>query len=471
MKLRFSLGNLSLRAKLILCFLLVTLTSSAVIGGLAYGRLMQKFDDLVMQEAGRRFSSDVSDYFRAYGSWAEGQRREGFRSFTERRNELLGRPLGAQIGPGIKPTLPEQAPALPNLTPDSLMLNPVPEGNPPPPPPGNMHRPPFRFYLFDTNFHSLMKLPPYGLGDPVRASDRDRLLPIESDGRIVAHFLPEGKVNYSDLDLGYLAAMREALLFGIVAGMVLTLVLGFLLSDHFVRRLRRLTRAVKAMSKGDLKQQVEIESRDEVGVLARAFNRMSADLSRQYTELEESKKNIEKMADQMRELSMRDALTHLHNRRYFDEHCAKLFQHAVRYQRPFSVMIADIDHFKQINDTFSHATGDEVLRRLGEILQNKTRSSDLVARYGGEEFVIAFPETELRQAHETCEALRKRIESYPWHEVHPDLKVTISMGLSSDPKVQDFHAMVNVADDLLYRAKNNGRNQVCSAGDMAEADA
>jgi diguanylate cyclase (GGDEF)-like protein len=216
------------------------------------------------------------------------------------------------------------------------------------------------------------------------------------------------------------------------------------------------------MRHGYLKQHVDVDSNDEIGMLARAFNRMSDKLARQYMELRESKLRIEKLALQLRELSMRDALTQLHNRRYFDEHGSRLFQHAVRYHRPFSVMLADIDHFKRINDNYSHAMGDEVLRRIGDILGTKVRSSDLVARYGGEEFVIAFPETDLHQAHETCESLRKRIESYPWHELHPDLKVTMSMGLSSDARVKDLYAMLDAADSLLYRAKHGGRNQVCS---------
>ena len=298
-------------------------------------------------------------------------------------------------------------------------------------PTSNVHRPPFRFYLFDEHMHSLTDLPPYKPGDMVRAEHANRLQPIESDGRIVAHFVPEGRVAYSDLDLGYLSAMREALVAGTLAGLVLTLALGFLFGTRLNRSLRRLTRAVRAMRHGYLKQHVEVDSNDEIGMLARAFNRMSDKLARQYAELRESKLRIEKLALQLRELSMRDALTQLHNRRYFDEHGSRLFQHAVRYHRPFSIMLADIDHFKRINDNYSHAMGDEVLRRIGEILGTKVRSSDLVARYGGEEFVIAFPETDLHQAHETCESLRKRIESYPWHELHPDLKVTMSIGLSS----------------------------------------
>ncbi|HWU85156.1 MAG TPA: GGDEF domain-containing protein, partial [Rhodocyclaceae bacterium] len=301
----------------------------------------------------------------------------------------------------------------------------------------------------------------------VRAEHAGKLLPIESDGRLVAHFVPEGKVSYSDLDLGYLAAMREALIAGSMVGVAFTLVLGALLGSRLSRTLRRLTRAVRAMRHGDLRQHVEVDSSDEIGMLAHSFNRMSDKLARQYQELEESKRRIEKLAIQLREQSIRDGLTQLHNRRYFDEQSSRLFQHAARYGRPFSVMIADIDHFKKINDTYSHAMGDEVLRRIGEILSTKVRASDLVARYGGEEFVVAFPETDLAQAHETCEALRKRIEAYPWQELHPDLKVTMSIGLSSDARARDIHAILEEADNLLYRAKHGGRNQVCSPANSA----
>jgi diguanylate cyclase (GGDEF)-like protein len=468
----FSIHHLSLREKLLLCLLATALASSTLVGGFAYWRLTQKFDSLVQHESLRRFTADVSDYFRAYGSWEEGQKRESFRSFTERRNALLGRPVGGKIGPspvgseskssgGGPAAASGMAPALPGLTPDTLVIPPVAPGEEPLTP-SNVHRPPFRFYLFDENFRSLSDLAPYKLGEQVHSEHVGKLQPIESDGRIVAHFVPEGKVAYSDLDLGYLSAMREALVAGTLAGLVLSLALGFLFGTRLNRSLRRLTRAVRAMRHGYLKQHVVVESKDEIGMLANAFNRMSDKLARQYHELEESKKRIEKLAMQLREMSMRDALTQLHNRRYFDEHGNRLFQHALRYQRPFSVMIADIDHFKKINDTYSHAMGDEVLRRIGEILGTKVRASDLVARYGGEEFVIAFPETDLTQAHETCESLRKRIESYPWHELHPELKVTMSMGLNSDARVADIHAMLEVADSLLYRAKHSGRNQVCS---------
>lgn len=445
MKFPFSFRSLSLRTKLI-CYLLVTSQLSiAIVGVLAHQRLMQKFDGIVMQQASRNFQTDVQLYFRAYGSWAEGLKHESFRAFTERRRAAL-QLQAADVGPpppGAAPTLG----------------GPPPQG--PPPSGGTMPSPPFRFYLFDAERRALFKRAPYELGDLIREEDRARMQPILLDGRVVAYSSPQGEVNYSALDLGYLAAMRESLVLGTVAGMLLTLLLGVLLGNRLSHALRKLTGAVQAMGQGDLRQRVPVESQDEAGVLAQAFNRMSDEIARQYEDLRQSHAQIEAMAAQMRELSLRDALTGLHNRRHFDEQCAQFFASAQRYQRPFSVMLGDIDHFKAVNDRFSHATGDEVLRRIGQILQGSMRASDLVARYGGEEFVVAFPEADLQHAHEACEVLRQRVESYPWHEVHPDLRITISMGLSSDTRVDSFHAMLEAADAQLYRAKDGGRNQVC----------
>ena len=445
----FSFSSLSLRTKLI-CYLLVTSqVSIAIVGVLAHQRLMQKFDTLVMKESSRNFQADVQQYFRTYGTWAEAQRREPFRAFVERRHATM-RP---DAGGGLRPPPVEQ-------------LGLAPEPGQRPPPPGNLHRPPFRFYLFDADYRSLFELEPYHPGDPIRDEDRGRMQPILLDGKLVAYASPQGKVNYSDLDLGYLAAMRESLLMGTAAGMLLTLVLGVVLGNRLSHALRKLTRAVHAMGQGDLRQRVPVESQDEAGVLAQAFNRMSDVIAQQYEDLRQSHAQIEAMAAQMRELSLRDVLTSLHNRRHFDEQCAQFFASAQRYQRPFSVMLGDIDHFKSVNDRFSHATGDEVLRRIGQILQGSMRASDLVARYGGEEFVVAFPEADLPHAREACEALRQRVEAYPWHEVHPDLRITISMGLSSNTQVESFHTMLDAADAQLYRAKREGRNQVCSDADV-----
>ena len=269
--------------------------------------------------------------------------------------------------------------------------------------------------------------------------------------------------SYVHLDPGHIDAIRESLIAGAAAATVVAMLVGVALGSRVSRRLKRLTRAVRAIEHGDLSQHVAVDTRDEIGQLAAEFNTMSDTLVANYKDLQDSHEQIRQQADRLRELSVHDALTNLYNRRYFDEQGAILFERAVRYNRPLAVMIGDLDHFKKVNDTLSHAMGDEVLRRIGEILVSKVRAVDMVARYGGEEFVVAFPETPLPQAIATCEILRQRIESFPWYSLHPDLKITMSMGVCADTSVKDIHAMVEIADSLLYKAKQSGRNRVCAA--------
>ena len=285
----------------------------------------------------------------------------------------------------------------------------------------------------------------------------------------LAYYLTAHKLGSPALrDDMYIAILSESLIVGTLVAVALALLMGIVFGSRLSRRLTRLTRAVRAIEHGELSQHVAIETHDEIGQLAVEFNRMSDTLTANHKALEESREQIQRQAERLRELSVRDALTGLNNRRYFDEQGTQLFERAVRYERPLTVMIGDIDHFKKINDTWSHAMGDEVLRRIAEILTSKVRAVDLVARYGGEEFVVAFPETALAQAVATCEALRQRIESFPWDSLQPGLKVTISMGLCADIALKDIHAMVEVADSYLYKAKQSGRNRVCAADVLQE---
>jgi two-component system cell cycle response regulator len=447
---------MSIRTKFIFALLLTSLASTAVVGGVAYYRLMRKFDDLVLQTASQNFRNDVSAYFRTYGTWEKAQRHESFRAFSERRRRESGMALPGG-GPGLRTDLPPPVPL-----PADVRMAPLTTERPPSPPGGNLHRPPFRFYLFDGQERALSPIPPYRKGDAMRAAERTRILPIELDGKVVAYFSPQGQINYSDLDLGYLAAMRDALVYGLAAAMLLTLLLGLIFGNRLSAALRRLTDAIRAVGDGELKQHVQVATRDEVGVLANAFNRMSDEIAKSHEALRVSHEHIRQQAEQLKELSVRDALTQLHNRRYFDEQARHLFEQAVRYQHPFAVMIGDIDFFKRINDQFSHAMGDAVLRQVAEILRSKVRAADIVARYGGEEFVIAFPETDLQQAAAACESLRVQIQDYPWHELHPELKVTMSMGLDANLRAGSVETMLSAADGLLYRAKSSGRNRICT---------
>ena len=173
-------------------------------------------------------------------------------------------------------------------------------------------------------------------------------------------------------------------------------------------------------------------------------------------------KNVElaRAVEQLEELSSRDSLTGLHNRRYLDSYLHQAFLEAEVSRQPLSVLISDIDNFKQINDLFSHGTGDDVLRVVAELFSDSTWGSDAVARYGGEEFVVVFKDTGSEQALRLAEQLRRRVEAYSWHELHPRLAVTLSIGVCADTGLGSHERMLSLADDNLYRAKRSGKNQV-----------
>ncbi len=179
------------------------------------------------------------------------------------------------------------------------------------------------------------------------------------------------------------------------------------------------------------------------------------------TELERYVVKLETLNEQVKLLSLKDSLTGAYNRRYLMEHGTKLYSQAKRYDRPFSVCIMDVDHFKSVNDTFGHAVGDVVLKKLVELLKATLRTADVLARYGGEEFVILMPETSEENAKLACERFRKLIEKHPWKTIHPDLSITMSLGLASNNHLSDISSLFELADTKLYEAKHNGRNQVC----------
>ena len=282
----------SIRHKFILGLLTTSMVSIALVIGVAYARLMHKFDDVTLQNAVQNFRSDVTAYFHAYGSWEEAQRREDFSSFAERRRQKSGLPLIRGLEPSASPDGSRET----DLPPLASRM--------PPSPDENLRRPPFRFYLFDTKWRALLPLEPYRVGDTIRVGTHQKILPIRVDGKVMAYFSPEGHVYYSDLDLGYLAAMRESMIFGTAAATLLALLLGLTLGNQLSSALRQLTAAITAMEQGNLKQHVAIKSNDEVGVLAQAFNRMSDELVRSDEELRQAHQQVQAQAEQLKELSV-----------------------------------------------------------------------------------------------------------------------------------------------------------------------
>ncbi|OWV68040.1 diguanylate cyclase response regulator [Rhizobium sp. R339] len=166
------------------------------------------------------------------------------------------------------------------------------------------------------------------------------------------------------------------------------------------------------------------------------------------------------------ELAVTDPLTGLYNRRYLDNHLNVLFNRSMARGRPLSVLITDIDRFKQVNDTYGHDGGDEVLREFANRVRSTIRGADLACRYGGEEFVVVMPDTSPEIAAAVAERLRAAVESAPFLLKHSGqaLNVTASFGISSRiAAVLTPDQLMKQADLALYEAKNTGRNRVVAA--------
>jgi diguanylate cyclase (GGDEF)-like protein len=224
-------------------------------------------------------------------------------------------------------------------------------------------------------------------------------------------------------------------------------------SDRKIHALRAQREVADARHEADMHRlrHVEIASaHDELKALHAAL--VLAD--------EEKNHLLARLAEQSRT----DALTGLANRRALDERLMHDTARARRHAQPLAVALCDLDFFKRVNDRLGHATGDTVLRRVAALLRERCRGTDLVARYGGEEFCIVFEGTDAERAHSTCEALREAVAAHPWREVHAELAVTLSIGISDDPDLATHEQLLAAADRQLYRAKHEGKNRVCWRG-------
>lgn len=202
----------------------------------------------------------------------------------------------------------------------------------------------------------------------------------------------------------------------------------------------------------------------------RQFNEASQRLQREMAarfDVAQAKHDAElqrRHAAELAALSRTDSLTGLPNRRAFDERLADALAHAAREGEALSLAICDLDDFKRINDRFGHPIGDAVLQAAATILRGTLRASDLVARYGGEEFVAAFPATALGGAQHVCEQLRAALAAHDWRALHPDLAVTVSIGVAAIAETgAERAALLREADRRLYDAKRLGKDRVQAA--------
>ncbi|MCP4995238.1 MAG: GGDEF domain-containing protein [Gammaproteobacteria bacterium] len=190
-------------------------------------------------------------------------------------------------------------------------------------------------------------------------------------------------------------------------------------------------------------------------------------------------RNLHKEMDERRELEEKlryqaahDPLTGLYNRSMLEQRLADEVSRATRYESNFSLFMLDIDHFKKVNDTHGHLVGDNVLCNISKLLDGVIRNSDYIARYGGEEFVVILPETAITKAEELAERLRSKVEAYSMStEDNKPLNLTVSIGIATFPDhAQTPEELIKSADTAMYRAKNRGRNRVCTSSNRSNLD-
>jgi diguanylate cyclase (GGDEF)-like protein len=158
--------------------------------------------------------------------------------------------------------------------------------------------------------------------------------------------------------------------------------------------------------------------------------------------------------------SYEDPLTGVANRRLFMQRLEAEFDVAKAVGQPLTLAIADLDHFKVVNDRLGHRIGDEALRQSAHLMRGLCRSTDLLARIGGEEFAFVLPGTACDAAIRMCESVRSAIEAHDWRNIHPDMRLTISIGLWQWDGKASVSELLHAADTQLYEAKRGGRNRV-----------
>ncbi len=177
------------------------------------------------------------------------------------------------------------------------------------------------------------------------------------------------------------------------------------------------------------------------------------------TEFKSRESSLRRQNEEFRKMAVMDKLTGAYNRAHFDEHLSSYIDQYKRYDKNFSIILFDIDHFKLINDNFGHDVGDDVLMKISKLVKCVIRKSDILARWGGEEFVLLLPNINLEHAVNVAQKLRSMIEHYRFND---KFTITCSFGVTQSDKEDDEKTLFKRVDQLLYKAKSQGRNKVVS---------
>lgn len=230
--------------------------------------------------------------------------------------------------------------------------------------------------------------------------------------------------------------------FGVLMG-----ILAYLLTRQIMVPLSDLTKGAKRVAGGDLDVHLTVHRNDEIGFATAVFNEMVIELKQNQTKLEQ--------------LATTDPLTGLNNRKQVMTTLRGHYEYFRRYKTEFSVLMLDVDHFKNINDTYGHQAGDTVLKQVALIFQKNLRNVDSAGRYGGEEFLVILAESTEDEAIQTAERIRKAVENHIFTHEGQEIRLCISIGIGRIREQDgDEQKVVKRADMSLYRAKEEGRNRV-----------
>ena len=259
---------------------------------------------------------------------------------------------------------------------------------------------------------------------------------------------------------------RDVALLVIALLLILVTATAYRLGLLIARPLDRLTKGAGEVAAGDLAVDLpEAPGGGEVGYLTDVFNHMVSRLREGRRELDMIHETLRKKNEELELLSTTDSMTGLDNHRSLMQRLEQEEIRSKRERRSFSVLVGDVDHFKQYNDAFGHPAGDEVLKAIADIMREAARPVDCVARYGGEEFVVLMPDTSANDALELAEHIRARVAAKKFQ----GRKMTLSIGVATFPEDADgAEALISIADEALYQAKREGRDRSIRARKLAK---
>lgn len=260
--------------------------------------------------------------------------------------------------------------------------------------------------------------------------------------------------------------LRNMFLVFVGALVLIVAVLAFQMGRSIVVPLQRLIRAADRIADGDLEVRVAASRNDELGHLTKVFDQMAERLRRSHAEIMAANEAMQRQNQMLETLSVTDSLTGLYNRSKLD---AILTDQLARYQRtrrPFALLMLDIDHFKTLNDTYGHIAGDEILKKVANILLQSIRSIDYAARYGGDEFIIILMETSAHPAATTAERIRSQVGSLHYRINASTAPISVSIGIVECQPADTTTTVFARADNALYEAKRAGRNQTYCAASL-----